>query len=88
VKENTRTRCLRILYLGWLREYCAVQWWSSDVSRMPNIVDDGKSRAETGFGAVEGVGHDIGLAIVRGRRIKGHIEIRVFLRRDLNSKSA
>jgi hypothetical protein len=54
---------------------------------MPNIMDDGKTRAKTGFGTVERVGHGIRLAILRRRRIKGHIEIRVFLSRDLNSKS-
>jgi len=81
-----KARCLCILYLGWLREYGVIQWWSSSVSRMPNIVDEGKSRAKTGFGTVEGVGHDIRLASLGGRRIKAHIEIRVFLSRDLNSK--
>jgi hypothetical protein len=81
-----KNRCLRILYLGWLREYRIVRWWSSDVSSMPNVVNEGKSRANTGFGTVEGVGHAIRLAILRGGRIKGHIETRVFLSRDLSSE--
>ena len=82
-----KTRCLRILYLGWLREYRVIQRWNrdSDVSRMPNIVDEGKSRVMTGSGTVEGIVHDTRLAVLRGRRIKGHIEIGVSLRRDLNS---
>jgi hypothetical protein len=58
---------------------------------MPNIVDERKSRAMTGSGysgtTVEWIVHDTRLAILRGRRIKGHIEIRVFLSRDLNRKS-
>jgi hypothetical protein len=54
---------------------------------MPNIVDDRKSRAMTGSGTVERIVHDSRLAILCGRGIKGHIEIRVFLRRDLNRKS-
>jgi hypothetical protein len=84
VKE--KTRCLRILYLGWLGEYRAIQGWNSDVSRMPNVVDERKSRAMTGSGIVEWIVQDTGLAIICGRRIKGHIEIRVFLSRDLNRK--
>src|SRR5712672_362992 len=82
VKE--KTRCLRILYLGWLGEYRVIQRWNSDVSRMPNIVNERKSRALTVFGAVEWVVHDTRLAVLRGRRIEGEIEIRVTLSRDLN----
>jgi hypothetical protein len=54
---------------------------------MPNIVDERKSRAMTGSGTVEWIVHDTRLAILCGRGIKGHIEIRVFLSRDLNRKS-
>jgi len=64
VKE--KTRCLRILYLGWLREHRIIQRWRRDVSRMPDIVDEGKRRAMTGYGTVERIVHDIRLAILRG----------------------
>jgi hypothetical protein len=70
-----------------LREYCVIRRWNSDVSRIPNIVDERKSRAMTGSGAVERIVRDARLAILRGRRIKGHVEISVFLGRDLNRKS-
>jgi len=53
---------------------------------MPNIVDERKSRAMTGSGTVERIIHDTRLAILRGGGIKGHIEIRVFLSRNLNRK--
>ena len=81
-----KTRCLRILYLSWLREHRVIQRRNSDVSRMPNIVDERKSRAMTGTSTVELIVHDTGLAIICGRRIKGHIEIRVLLGRNLNRK--
>ena len=56
--------------------------------RMPDGVEEWKSRAEIGFRAVERVGHDIGLVVLRRRGIKpeAHIEIGVLLRGNLNSK--
>jgi len=53
---------------------------------VPNAVDEWESRAKAGFRTVERVGHDTSLAVLPRRGIKGHIEIRVFLRGDLNSK--
>ena len=42
-------------------------------------------RAKIGFSTVEHVGHDIGLAVLSGRRIKGQIKIGVFLRGNLKA---
>ncbi len=55
---------------------------------MPNIVDEGESRAMTGLRTVESIIHDIRLAILCARGIKGHIKVRVFLGRDLKRESA
>jgi hypothetical protein len=56
---------------------------------MPDAVKERKSRAKIGFRTVERVGHNIGLFVLRGRRIKpeAHIEIGVLLRGNLKSKS-
>ena len=84
-----KARCLCILYLRRLRENRVVQWWSGDIvaGRMPNAVEEWKCRAKTGFrGSVERVGNDTSLVVLPGRRIKGQIEIGVFLRRNLNSE--
>ena len=87
MQENAR--CLRIRQLRWLWEYRLIQWGCDDVPRIPgpNIMDEGKRGAETGFGTVESVADNIRLTILASRRIKGNTEISVFVRRGLIGKS-
>jgi hypothetical protein len=56
--------------------------------RMPNAMKEWQSRAKVGFRTVERVWNDIGLVVLRGRRIKpeAHIEICVLLRGNLKSE--
>jgi len=57
--------------------------------RMPNAVEERKSRAKVGFRTVERVGHNIALVVLHGRRIKSeaHVEIGVLLSGNLNGES-
>jgi len=57
--------------------------------RVPNALEERKSRAKIGFRAVERVRHDLNIVVLRGRRIKSeaHVEIGVLLRGNLNGES-